>query len=524
MSEPHVDLAALHPHEQRLLRAFTPASGDRLPTLAARAGIELAHARSAVERLREKQAVTVEREETRTVVMLTDRGREVCAHGLLPLRIAATAGHETGVTRETLATRLSLAPGDAEDIGAAIGELKRLGALTVGPGGLLEPSPDASDRMAPLRATQALIERVAAAGSVLLEVLDAADRERVQSQSRKRGKGHGVFSRREETERWFALTPLGETLRAQAERCEVRDDEISQITPELLAAGDWRQRGFRPYDVTLRPGRVVVGGRHPYREFLDDVKRRLLAMGFEEMRGPLVETEFWNMDALFMPQFHSAREIHDVYFLKEPTHHRALPADAIERVAAAHTNGGATGSRGWGYAFDRERTRRLVLRSQGTALSARWLTRATVPGKYFSIARCFRYDAVDATHAPDFFQIEGIVLETAITFRHLVGLLSLFARELARATEIRLVPAYFPFTEPSVEVHIRHPNPRIGWTELGGAGIFRPEVTLPQGVGVPVIAWGLGLDRMAMVALGIDDIRDLFTPDLDAVRGTRLPL
>jgi phenylalanyl-tRNA synthetase alpha chain len=524
MSEPHADLAALHPHEQRLLRAFASAEADRLATLATRAGLELAHARSAVERLREKGAVAVEREETRTVVTLTDRGREACAHGLLSLRIAATAAREAGVTRETLAVRLPLAPGDAEDVGAAIGELKRLGALTVGPGGLLEPSPDASERVAALRATQALIERVASAGSVVLEELDAGDRERVQSQSRKRGKTQGLFARREETERWFALTALGERLRAHAERRDVRDDEISQITPELLARGDWRQRCFRPYDVTLRSGRVVVGGRHPYREFLDEVKRRLLAMGFEEMRGPLVETEFWNMDALFMPQFHSAREIHDVYFVKEPTHHRGLPADAIERVAAAHTDGGTTGSRGWGYAFDRERTRRLVLRSQGTALSARWLARATAPGKYFSIARCFRYDTVDATHAPDFFQIEGIVLEPGITFRHLVGLLSLFARELARATEIRLAPAYFPFTEPSVEVHIRHPNPRIGWTELGGAGIFRPEVTVPQGVRVPVIAWGLGLDRMAMVALGIDDIRDLFTPDLEFVRSTRLPL
>jgi phenylalanyl-tRNA synthetase alpha chain len=296
---------------------------------------------------------------------------------------------------------------------------------------------------------------------------------------------------------------------------------ISQLTPELLASGAWRAREFRAYDVTVRPGRVVVGSRHPYRDFLDDVKRRLLAMGFTEMRGPLVESEFWNMDALFMPQFHSAREIHDVYVVKEPTHCRDLPADAVERVAAAHTDGGGTGSRGWRYPFDRRRTHRLVLRSQGTALSARQLRTAAVPGKYFSIARCFRYDTVDATHAPDFFQIEGIVLEPGITFRHLLGLLRLFARELARTEELRFVPAYFPFTEPSVEVHMRHPNPRIGWTELGGAGIFRPEVTRPQGVDVPVIAWGLGLDRMAMVALGIDDIRNLFTPDLEMVRTAR---
>ncbi|MBU1487589.1 phenylalanine--tRNA ligase subunit alpha, partial [bacterium] len=132
----------------------------------------------------------------------------------------------------------------------------------------------------------------------------------------------------------------------------------------------------------------------------------------------------------------------------------------------------------------------------------------------------FRYDAVDSTHAPDFFQVEGIVLGEEINFRHLLGLLKLFATEIARAEEMKFVPAYFPFTEPSVEVHMKHPS--LGWMELGGAGIFRPEVTKPQGVDVPVIAWGLGLDRMAMVALGISDIRDLFSNDLEMIRAKRI--
>jgi phenylalanyl-tRNA synthetase alpha chain len=524
MSAPGLDASALHPLEVKLLKSFTAGAPASLESLAHAAGLDLAHARSAVERLREKGAVTVAREETRTVVGLTERGQEVCQHELVALRIVDIAAREGGVARDNLAGHARMTAGDVEDIGTAIGELKRLGAITIGPGGTLTPTADATAATAPLRATQQLVRRVADAGAVVLEELDEADRERVQGLSRKRGKGRGIFALREERRRWFVPTEDGERLRAAAADQGVTGDEISQITPDMLASGAWRGRRFRPYDVTLRPGRVVVGSRHPYREFLDDVTRRLLSMGFVEMRGSLVETEFWNMDALFMPQFHSAREIHDVYFVKEPTHCRELPAEVLDRVAAAHTNGGTTGSRGWGYAFDRERTHRLVLRSQGTALSARWLSRATVPGKYFSVARCFRYDTVDATHAPDFFQIEGIVLERDITFRRLLGLLTLFARELARAEEIRFVPAYFPFTEPSVEIHMRHPNPKIGWTELGGAGIFRPEVTRPQGVEVPVIAWGLGLDRMAMVALGIDDIRNLFTPDLEMVRSTRLPL
>jgi len=163
----------------------------------------------------------------------------------------------------------------------------------------------------------------------------------------------------------------------------------------------------------------------------------------------------------------------------------------------------------------------LILRSQGTTISARILAGAPkIPGKYFSIARCFRYDTVDATHAPDFYQIEGIVLGEEINFKTLLGLLKLLGEEVAMVKEFRFLPAYFPFTEPSVELHGKHP--RLGWMELGGAGIFRPEVTIPLGVKVPVIAWGLGLDRMAMVALEINDIRDLFSRDLDFIRRKRI--
>ena len=94
----------------------------------------------------------------------------------------------------------------------------------------------------------------------------------------------------------------------------------------------------------------------------------------------------------------------------------------------------------------------------------------------------------------------------------LLGILTLFAREIAQAEEVKAVPGYYPYTEPSVEMQMKHPT--LGWIELGGAGIFRPEVTQPLGIDVPVIAWGLGLDRMAMMALGKNDIRHLFTNNL----------
>ncbi|MFZ4661051.1 MAG: phenylalanine--tRNA ligase subunit alpha, partial [Caldilineaceae bacterium] len=351
---------------------------------------------------------------------------------------------------------------------------------------------------------QQLVGRVGTAGEVGLHELSLADQARLQDKRLRH-----LFKFTETKVRSYRLTAVGLALREQASTAK---EEISRLTPAMLQDGSWQGKRFRRYNIGLPP-RLVAGYRNPYRRFLDKTKQTLLALGFEEMRGSLVENEFWNMDALFMPQFHPAREIHDVYFVEEPTHAQTIPQLYLSNVAAEHEGHSTSSSRGWGYLFDKQRTHRLVLRSQGTALSARQLgLQPKIPGKYFSMARCFRYDTVDATHAPDFIQIEGIVLSEEMTLRHLLGMLMIFAREVAQATEVRAVPAYFPFTEPSVEVHMRHPT--LGWIELGGSGIFRPEVTKPFGIDVPVIAWGLGLDRMAMMALGKDDIRHLFTNNL----------
>jgi phenylalanyl-tRNA synthetase alpha chain len=296
----------------------------------------------------------------------------------------------------------------------------------------------------------------------------------------------------------------------------VSGEEIGQITPEILRSGEWKNASFRSYNINTPPQRVLLGRKNPYVEFLEELKDKLNSLGFEEFDGPLLETEFWNCDALFMPQFHAARDIHDVYYIKNPTHAKAIEQPYLDQVASCHEDGWDTGSLGWRYPFDRNFTRRLILRSQGTVLSAKTLPRAKVPGRYFGVVRCFRYDKVDATHLADFYQTEGIALGERVNLKTLLGLLKMFAVEVAGAEEYRFVPGYFPFTEPSVEIHIRHP--KLGWFELGGSGIFRPEVTKPLGIEVPVAAWGLGIDRMALVALGLNDLRDLFTPDIEQVR------
>jgi len=313
------------------------------------------------------------------------------------------------------------------------------------------------------------------------------------------------------------LTELGKEL-LSSDICV--SDIVDTVTSAMIKNGSWRGKTLRRYDVKAPVPSIYGGKKQHYRSFLDKVRQKFIAMGFTEMFGPLVETDFWNMDALFMPQFHSARDIHSAYYIKEPMYGK-LDKSLVERVKKAHENGFGTGSKGWQYVFDVKRTHRHLLRTQGTALSARMLASGPkIPGKYFAIARCFRYDVIDATHNVDFYQTEGIVVEDGLNFKHLKGLLKLFAEEFAQTDQIRIRPAYFPFTEPSAELVAKHPT--LGWIELAGSGIFRQEVCKPLGVTVPVLAWGIGIDRIAMFSLGIKDIRKLFSHNLNFLRNTKV--
>ncbi|MBI4148182.1 phenylalanine--tRNA ligase subunit alpha [Candidatus Woesearchaeota archaeon] len=315
-----------------------------------------------------------------------------------------------------------------------------------------------------------------------------------------------------------SILPLGKNV---ASNSAFATTSMDALTPKILQTGEWKNKIFRRYDTTINVPKIFAGKHQHYRRFLDSIREKFISLGFTEMTGPIVETDFWDMDALYMPQFHSARDIHDAYFVKEPKRGE-LDEHFVKKVKQMHEGGGA-GSTGWQYAFNEGMTRRVLLRTQATACSSRMLASKNlkIPGKYFGIARCFRKDVIDATHLADFHQTEGIIVEEGLTLRHLFGLLRLFAKEFAGTDEIKLVPGYFPFTEPSVELYAKHPV--LGWVELGGAGIFRSEVVAPLlGKDISVIAWGIGIDRIGMFKLGLSDVRDLFSHDLNVLRNAKV--
>lgn len=444
--------------------------------------------------LYEKFITRIEKEIKR--IDLTKEGKLVLQNGLPENVILRELNNsETGISFKELSSKTKLSSRAAN---AAIGQLRKLNIVEIQKGVVKLTKP-----------TNSLNSEL----EDLLKTINDNPEEEISPENERILTKRGLIEKKEKTYVQFKITPHGKKVLPHVQIIEI----VSRLTPKHIRSGEWRNLELKEFKMEAEPKFIPTGRKHPYLSFLQDVKLKLIALGFEEMRGPLVETEFWNFDALFAAQDHPAREWSDVYQLKQPTHGK-LPKDKklVENVKLVHETGEPVGSKGWRYSWDPKKSAQLLLRPQGTAISARTLYGLKIPSMYFSIARCYRPDSVDATHLSEFNQMEGIVCDPSITFRDLLGLLKTFAKEVAGAAEVKVKPDYYPFTSPSVELSAKHPE--LGYIEFGGAGIFRPEVTAPFGIKDPVIAWGLGVDRLFMVNRGINDIRELFTHKLNWLR------
>ncbi|MDR2149952.1 MAG: phenylalanine--tRNA ligase subunit alpha [Spirochaetaceae bacterium] len=521
-----MDIKNLHPLEVRILLHYGQDAELSVERVESDLQYKPGNGNQALSWLESKGLIQESRRTGAVSFELTALGRNWQENGTPEERIRDLVRHKEACTLPEIAALLQI---DAKTVGSAFGTLSQLGLCTldiekkVRLKALTTQGEDAeqvSGAAGYFSCMRGLLDKAAQTGMLHEKDLNAAEKKAIAGIAKKRAAGGAAFRIVERETVFFTFTPERSAFVEALQRAGITGEEIGALSPEMLEKATWKGKIFRAYNINVPPTRLPVGRSNPYAQFLESVKDKLVSLGFEEFDGPLVETEFWNSDALFMPQFHSARDIHDVYQIAEPERAKAIEEPWLSQVACAHENGGKTGSRGWRYAFDRDFTRRLILRSQGTVMSAKTLPHARIPGKYFGMLRCFRYDKVDATHLSDFYQTEGIILGEAVNLRTLLGMLDMFAVEVAGAKEVKYVPGYFPFTEPSIEVHIKHPV--LGWFELGGSGIFRPEVTASLGVEVPVAAWGIGIDRMALMALGLNDLRELFSYDIENVRLRRV--
>ena len=337
--------------------------------------------------------------------------------------------------------------------------------------------------------------------------------EEIDQEALKLLKGRQLLSIKEEVERNFTLTEEGNNFDLES----LDEDLIGDLTPELIQSGSWKDKSFQRYSVDTQVEFGDFSTLHPLTRFTEEIRSIFLQMGFTEIEGDYVESAFWNMDALFIPQDHPARELQDTFYLSEPASFVINEKEIMESVKGIHEDGGDTDSKGWGSEWSKETAQQALLRTHTTVGTVRYLSNnPTPPVRVFSVGRVFRREALDSTHLPEFTQVEGIIVEPEANFGMLIGVLKEFYRRMG-FNDVRVRPAYFPYTEPSLEVEVKFGNK---WLELGGAGIFRPEVTAPFDIDCPVLAWGLGLERLAMLHLGIKDIRMLYQSDLKWLKET----
>ena len=266
--------------------------------------------------------------------------------------------------------------------------------------------------------------------------------------------------------------------------------EIEQKLEEAKSALEAKELELRlkneVIDVTLPAKKNMVGHRHPNTIALEEVERIFIGMGYEVVEGPEVELDYYNFEALNIPANHPAKDEQDTFYINN----------------------------------------NIVLRTQTSPVQVRVMEGGKLPIRVIAPGRVFRSDEVDATHSPSFHQIEGLVIDKHITFADLKGTLAEFVRELFGAdTKVKFRPHHFPFTEPSAEVDIScfkcgGKGCRFckgsGWIEILGCGMVHPKVLKMSGIDPEEysgFAFGVGLERIALLKYEIDDMRLLYEND-----------
>lgn len=458
----------------------------------------------------EKNGLVKITELRRTLAFLTEEGKSYAREGLPERRVLEALYSVEQCTLEAL-TKISRLP--EERIQISLGWLRRKGwaeMIKEDEETRIKITAKGKDAVNSKFADELLLESLAS-GARTKDELPPEQLSELSTLEKR-----GLVKLDEKIERRLSLTDTGrKALELGVELVE----EVGQLTRELIVSGRWRTVKLKRYDINAPVAPVFPGKIHPQQMVIDEIREILLEMGFIEIKGHLVESEFWNFDALFQAQNHPAREIHDSLSLSKPSVAKLPDLKLALEVAAAHEKGVA-GSTGWGYKFNLDISRRTVLRSQTTAATIRFLaSRPNPPVKAFCIDRVYRHERIDYKHLAEFYQCEGIVMNRGLTLRDMLGYLRQILVRLG-FEKIRFRPGYFPFTEPSVEADV-YQESKGEWLEILGAGMFRPEVLRPLNIRYPVLAWGIGLSRLMMLRLKLEDIRDLFKNDIEWLRASR---
>ncbi|MEO9294047.1 MAG: phenylalanine--tRNA ligase subunit alpha [Nitrososphaera sp.] len=477
------DASALHPIEKALLKALAKHQPIRDDMLAAMTNLEVDQVRRGIEWLKFKNLITVN-ESAQSKVRLTPEGISASLLGL-PERKLVNAIREG---KDTVAAVVSGGVLENKEVNAAIAGAKRNQWIQFIEGGKIVVT-NLADKPSP--------------EEIFLKNFKPDRDFTLSDEEEKRGlellrKRPNYVEIKEQKESLVSLSEQGRMLLPAIESEKALE---RRLTSDLITSGKWKDVELSALDVEAPAPSEYPGRRHPLVDIIEEVKEIFVGLGFSEIDGPMVQSSFWNFDALFTPQDHPAREMQDTFYVSGLRQTIPASRDQIAKVSSVHK----TGWGGWSSA----EAERVVLRTHTTPVTLQHLAKMQPDiARFFSVGRVFRNEKVSYKHLVEFHQVEGVATAPKASLRDLMGLQKEFYAKMG-IKKIKFWPTFFPYTEPSLQSMVY--NEKLEkWVELFGMGIFRPEVTKPLGIKNPVLAWGGGLERIAMLRFGLDDVRELY--------------
>ena len=442
-------------------------------------------------------------------VQLTSTGESVAKVGLPERRILNTLSNKKELQMKNLKNETGL---EKSEINIALGWLVRKDWAKIDKG-VLKLTQNGEKSVNELGNDERLLLRLLDEKIIKFSSLSESEKQGFKSLKDRKN----LVKEIKHTNHKFELNLLGKKILEQG---FTLTEQATQLTHEQLESEKWKVLSYRPYDINASAPKIFPGKQHPLRKIMEEIREIFLKMGFTEANGDILNSAFWNFDSLFQPQDHAAREMQDTFYVKNPQVVDLPDKKLVDKVAITHENGGQTDSEGWNYKWDIDVAKQAVLRTHTTGISTKYLKENQQPIKMFSIGRVFRRETISYKHLPEFHQVEGIIAGENINFQNLLGILKEFYKKLG-FEKVRFRPAYFPYTYLSIETEVFFEE-KNSWIELGGSGMFRPEVLEPLGIDVPVLAFGLGIERLAMLRYDLEDIRMLYKSDIQWLRD--LPL
>lgn len=486
----------MHRHEIAVLNALKEAKRLGFNGLLKNSGLSADEARWALSNLSAAKLVEIETSKAHAAI-LTEEGTRYASDGLPEERLA-----ERAAKKPVALVELS---GKEEQIGLIWAKKKGLAVIDKG---LLTATQEGSKTKVFGTAAGRLLGELASGNKTFEDVKG--------SEAAKELLGRGLIEAggRDETGS-VSITQKGLLELAKEKQAESYIDSLDR---NAIKNRVWAGKKFRQYNVEAEIEAEMPASRHVLRNLINEMKQAYTSMGFREISGPVVEPAFWVFDHLFVPQDHPARDAQDTFFLSAPESIKVEDRKLVGNIKSEH-------EKAWHGQWSQDAAEKAVLRTHATSVTGRCIydtmkafkegkLSLDEPIKVFTIGRVFRNENLDYKHLADFYQADGIVIGKGMTLANLFSVLTRIYSSLG--VQVKFKPSYFPFVEPGVEVQIKHGG---DWLELGGAGIIRREITGVDRKSVSVLAWGLGVERIALIRhADIRSIVSLYNDSAGALR------